>query len=394
MSLSDLAIRHAQPKDKEYKLFDSGGLFLAVRPTGAKIWRLKYYMFGKERKLTIGIYPVITLVMAREKRDRIKQDVIDGIDPAEVKAEQKRAYHLKSLQTFEFVAREWHKRNLDTWTPRYGAEILLRLENNVFPAFGSKQIAAVTIQDIIQCLHKIEDRGAYDMTRRILRIIGQILRYAVVTGRADRDVTPDLKGSLKKYKSGHYAAITSKELPEFLQKLNLNEARLFKQTLHAIKLLMLTFVRTTELIEAKWPEFDLENKIWTIPAERMKAKVEHQVPLSKQVLNILADLKKMYPNREYILPSVVRSNKPISNGTILKALGSMGYERKMTGHGFRSLAMSTIKENFDYRHEVIDRQLAHQPPNKIDKAYDRAFFLPQRITMMQDWADYLDRQAA
>jgi len=361
-----------------------------IRPTGRKYWRLKYSIYGNEKLYTIGQYPLISLVKAREKRDSLRALVMDGIDPADIKAEQKRKYLNKQLQTFQIVAEEWHTRNFDTWTPRYGKEILVRLKNNVFPHMGNKPISDVTIQDTIQCLHKIEDRGAYDMTRRILRLIGQIMRYAVVTGRAVRDFTPDMKGSLKRYKSGHYAAITSAELPEFVNILYRNEARLFKRTTIAVKLLMLTAVRTRELIEAKWTEFDLENKVWVIPANRMKTRIEHVVPLSSQVLELLNELKKDFGHKEYILPSVVRSDKPLSNNTILKALATLGYEKKMTGHGFRSLFMSTIKENFDYRHEIIDRQLSHVPNNKIDKAYDRAYFLPQRTALMQDWGNYID----
>ena len=393
MSLSDLAIRHATPKQKPFKLSDTEGLFLDVRPTGKKIWRLKYYFLGNERLYTIGNYPSINLVKAREKRDELKSVIAEGKNPSEIKAEQKRLVIFHNAQTFQIVAEEWHNRKLDTWTKAYGRTILYRLQMNVFPCFGHKRISTITVQDIIHCLHKIEDRNAYDLTKRVLHIIGQVLRYAVITGRAERDVTPDLRGALKRHKSGHYACIFPEEIPDFLKALNSNNARLYLQTVLAIRLLMLTFVRTKELIEATWDEFDFDRKIWTIPPERMKMRRQHEVPLSRQVIEILQDLKNMFPTRQYILPSIINAKKPISNNTILKALESMGYKGRMTGHGFRALAMSTIKENFDYRHEVIDRQLAHLPSNKVDQAYDRAQFMPQRTQMMQDWADFVDKQS-
>lgn len=394
MSLCDLAIRHAQPKDKEYKLFDTGGLYVAVRPTGAKVWRLKYYFYGKERKATIGIYPIITLVKAREKRDLIKQDVIDGIDPSETKAEKKRKYLLKKSQTFELLAREWHKRYYDTWNKRYADELLTKLENNVFPFFGKMPISEVTTEIATNCIRIIEDRGASDQAVRVTRIIGQVMRYGTQTGRAEKDFTPDMKGAVKRYKTGHYACITKKEIPEFLKVLYANEARLFKQTLISIKLLMLTAVRTRELIEAKWTEFDFPNKVWIIPAERMKNKLEHLVPLSRQVLLLLDELKTLNGKNEFILPSICRSKKPMNNNTILKALDALGYGKKMTGHGFRSLFMSTLKEetkSLDFRHEVIDRQLSHVAKDKVEQAYDRAEYDTERTQLMQIWADYIDK---
>lgn len=251
-------------------------------------------------------------------------------------------------------------------------------------------MSELTVQQILACLQIVEDRGKNDLAKRVLQMIGQVMRYAVITGRAERDLTPDLKGALKKYKKGHYAAIDADQLPDLLRAIEKNDARLFQQTVQALKLILLTFVRTSELINATWDEFDLEKAIWNILAERMKMRLPHIVPLSRQVITILNELKEAYGGEGYILPSVIRSDRPISNNTILKALGRLGYAKTMTGHGFRALAMSTIKERLHYRHEVVDRQLAHLPRNRIDQAYDRAMFIPDRITMMQDWADYLD----
>lgn len=389
MPLSDLDCRHAKPKEKAYRLFDGGGLYLDVKPTGKRIWRLKYKLHGKEKLLTIGPYPAVALAKARNHVEKAKEDLLAGIDPCQQKQEHKQQAWFKQAQTFELVAREWHAYNYSTWSPKHAGHILSRLTQNVFPHIGTLPVSAVTVQDLLACLRKVEERECYHLARRILQIMGQVLRYAVVSGRAERDITTDLKGALKKYKKGHYAAIDADQLPEFLATVHKNEARLFKQTVLALRLMLLTFVRTSELINATWDEFDLDNAMWVIPPERMKMRTPHQVPLSHQVLAILSDLKETYGNEGYILPSVVRRNQPISNNTILTALARLGYKKAMTGHGFRALAMSTIKEKLGYRHEVVDRQLAHLPRNAVDQAYDRAMFLSERKKMMQEWADYI-----
>lgn len=390
MTLYDLDCRHAKPKDKAYRLTDAGGLYLDVMTTGKRVWRMRYKFYGREKLLTIGPYPALSLVKAREKRDIAKQAIADGTDPAHEKQEAKKLARFKQLQTFELVAVEWHSHNLSIWSPNYGKAMLGRLQANIFPFIGKQPMATLTIHHLLACLRKIEDRGKNDMAHRMLQIIGQVIRYAVITGRMERDITVDLKGALKRYRKGHYAAIESDELPQLMKAIERNDARSFKQTMLAIRLILLTFVRTSELINATWDEFDLEKAVWNIPAERMKTRLPHRVPLSRQTLAILNELSELYGNEGYILPSVIRRNKPISNNTILKALERLGYKGRMTGHGFRALAMSTIKEKLNYRHEVVDRQLAHQPRNKIDKAYDRAKFLPERIKMMQEWADYID----
>lgn len=390
MSLSDLDCRLAKPKEKSFRLYDSGGLYLDIKVTGKKIWRLKYKFFDKEKLLTIGQYPQITLASAREIRDQAKEKLILGIDPSQEKQDQKVQARYKQTQTFELVATEWHKLNYKTWSSNYANDILRRLTRNVFTEIGNLPISKITIQDLLACLRKVEEREAHDMARRVLQMMGQVMRYAVITGRAERDITVDLKGALVKYKKGHYAAIDSDELPNLLKAINKNDARLFKQTILAIKLILLTFVRTNELINATWSEIDLEKAEWHIPAERMKMRTPHFVPLSRQVVEILLELKQAFGKSNYILPSVIRNDKPISNGTILVGLKRLGYHKVMTGHGFRALAMSTIKEKLNYRHEIVDRQLAHLPRNKIDQAYDRAKFVPDRIKMMQEWADYID----
>jgi integrase len=390
MPLTELQCRQAKPQSKNYRLFDGGGLYLDVRTSGSRIWRLKYKFFGKEKLLTIGPYPSTTLLDARNRREQAKVMIRNGTDPAKEKQDAKRLAQYRHGQTFQIVAEEWYAQNLPTWSKNYADNIRNRLKADVYPALGNTPVATLTVQEILPCLRKVEARGCHDLAHRILHVLRQVMRYAVITGRAERDVTIELKGALSRYRKGHFASINGDQLPDLVRAIETNQARLFKQTLVALKLIMLTFVRTSELINATWEEFDLENSLWTIPAERMKTRITHQVPLSRQVLALLHDLRETYGGTGYILPSVVRRNKPISNNTILKALDRMGYGKKMTGHGFRALALSTIKEKLHYRHEVVDRQLAHLPRNAVDQAYDRATFLPERKKMMQEWADYLD----
>ncbi len=390
MPLTHLDCKNFKPTGKTYRRFDSHGLYLQIVPQGSKYWRLKYRFNGQEKRLALGVFPEISLLEARELRDKARKQLSQGIDPFAAKQEQKREIALNAATTFELVAREWHEQNKGKWTPAYSEDILHRLEADIFPTIGKQAIACLRPIQILETLRKIEKRGAFEMARRALQYCSQIFRYAVITERAERNPTIDLKGALKPFKHGHYAAIDADDLPEFLRVIERNDARLYAQTRHAIKLLMLTFVRTGELIGAKWEEFDFKNAQWIIPAERMKMRRPHIVPLSKQALAVLHEQKQLTGKWEWIFPNQIRPRDHMSNNTILKALERLGYKGRMTGHGFRALAMSTIKEKLGYRHEVVDRQLAHAPANKVDAAYDRAKFLPDRRKMMQAWADYLE----
>ncbi len=390
MILTNKAVQNAKPKEKLYRVFDGHGLYLEINPNGSKYWRLKFRIGGKEKRLALGVYPEVTLADAREKRAGARKMLASGIDPSAAKTERKYLTAQNTANTFEAVAREWHEHNLEKWTPNYAADILHRLEMDIFGVIGKRPIADISPLLMLETLKKIEKRGAHEMSRRAMQYCGQIFRYAIVTGRAERNPTADLKGALKPVKHGHFSALEAKDLPEFLHALKGNEARLFIQTRLAIRLMMLTFVRTGELIQAKWAEFNFDNAEWAIPAERMKMRRPHLVPLSKQAVTVLRDLQKHSGNREYVFASVAKPRQHMSNNTILKALERLGYKGRMTGHGFRSLAMSTIKEKLGYRHEVVDRQLAHAQRNKVDAAYDRAQFLSERRKMMQEWADYLE----
>lgn len=391
--LTDLVCKNAQPDSKTYKLSDSGGLYLEVTPKGHRWWRLKYRLHGKEKRLSLGVYPKVSLLEARQKREDIKRDIGQYIDPSLKRREEKLLEQVKAAQTFELVALEWHKRYLSRWSKSHADNLLTRLNVDIIPVIGSYPIAKLTPPILLQCIQKIESRSG-DQARRALNICSQVLRHAVVTGRAERDFSADLRGSLLPIRRKHFAAIDYTGIPDLLKKLKANEGRLYRKTVLAFFLLLLTFVRTRELIEARRSEFNLEKAVWTIPAERMKMRIEHVVPLSRQALEIVKELMKTGKHSEYLFPSVAKPKKPMSNGTILMALRRMGYDKKMTGHGFRSLAMSTIKEKLGYQHEVIDRQLSHLPRSAVDRAYDRAKYIPDRTKMMQDWADYIDSQSS
>lgn len=390
MPLNDINCKNAKPKEKPYKKADSNGLFLNIMPNGSKYWRYKYRFMNKEKLLSLGTYPEVSLAEAREKRDQMRKLLADGVDPSQDRKNKRFELRLNNDNTFESVARRWHEHKKDSLSPSYAKSVLRRLEADIFPAIGYLPITEVKAPQILDALRQIEKRGALDVAKRALQVCGQIFRFSVVEGIAERNPVSDLRDALKPYKKTNYSALDIKELPQFLRTLEGNDARLFFLTKYALKLLVLTFVRTSELINARWEEFDFDSKIWIIPAERMKMRNPHIVPLSKQAIDILEKIKAQTGNGEFVFPSQINPKKTMSNNTLLKAIERLGYKGKTTGHGFRALAMTAIKEQLNYRHEVVDRQLAHAPRNKVDKAYDRAKFIDERIVMMQKWADYLD----
>jgi len=386
-------VQNAKPAPKLYRMFDTNGLYLEVNPAGGRYWRYKYKFMGKERRLAFGVFPEVSLSEAREKRDQARKTLVGGVDPSEQKKATKLAAMVNAATTFELVGREWYANQKEAWAEKHGANILRRLEADVFSEIGSRPIKDITPLELLAMARKIEKRGALELARRATQTCGQIFRYAIVTGRAENDPSSALKGALKPMRKGHFAAFEIEELPMFLCGLNLNQARLFPATINAVKFLMLTFVRTSELVGATWGEFNFEEAEWSIPAERMKMRRAHIVPLSKQSLEILKAQKETSVYGNWVFPNQVTPRKHMSNCTILGAIKRLGYKGQMTGHGFRALAMSSIKEKLGYRHEVVDRQLAHAPRNRVDAAYDRAKFLPDRRIMMQEWADYLDKLA-
>ena len=396
MPLTDAKCRNPKPRQRPYKLADSGGLYLEVMPTGSKCWRQKYRFMGREKRLALGIYPLISLLEARESRDAAKKLLASGTDPSTAKKDQKREAIQNASNTFETVALEWHGKQGERWSPYTAEKVMAYLKNNIFPYIGSRPIAEIDPPELLETLRKIEERGAYYSAGRIKQICGQIFRYGVATGKVPRDPSADLKGALTVSKTHHYAALSIKDMPTFLQKLEKNDARLFAPTRRAIKLIMLTFVRTKELIDAKWGEIDLDNAQWEIPIERMKMGIAHLVPLSRQAVEILKEQKKEneHLNTDFVFPNQVRPMKSMSNNTILSGIKRLGYAGRMTGHGFRALAMTTLMEELGYPFEIPDAQLAHAKGDSTRRAYDRTKYLPQRKKMMQEWANYLDAIAA
>lgn len=395
MPLTKTQCQNAKPKDKPYKLGDSGGLYLEISPGGGKYWRLKYRYLGTEKRLALGVFPTVTLADARRRRDEAKTLLANDIDPSAAKKDKKRQAIQNAANTFEAVGREWHTKQLERWDPKTGKKVMRYLENDIFPYIGSRPIADIDPPELLEALRKIEGRGAYYNAGRIRQLCGQIFRYGVATGKNPRDPSADLKGALTTAKTNHYAALDIKEMPDFLRTLERNDARLFPQTRRSIRLLMLTMTRTSELILASWDEIDLEKAIWEIPGSRMKMGNPHIVPLSWQAVALFREQKEdtKHLNTPWVFPNQVRPQKAMSNNTILMGIKRMGYAGRMTGHGFRALAMTTIMEVLDYPHEIPDTQLAHAKGDSVRRAYDRTKFIPQRKKMMQEWADYLDALA-
>lgn len=398
--LSPLQVKNAKPRVKTYKMFDGGGLYLEITPTGSKLWRMKFRQAnGKENRLSFGIYPDVSLEQARQKREGARRLLAQGIDPSEEKKTQKAIQQEELANTLEKIARAWHQNRLSGWTPGTASDIIHRLEKDIFPILGSLPIRTIKHKQLIDVLRRVEERGAYEIAKRLKANCARIWSYAIQHGLADQNIANDLTDILKPVRKGHFSAITADELPAFLKAMDANDARLYMPTRTALRLMMLLFLRTSELIETPWNEINLETGEWVIPWHRMKRgkltinpdMTDHHVCLSRQALELLRELHTLTGNNKWLFPNQRDHEKPMSNGAILMALKRMGYHGKMTGHGFRALAMSTIKERLNYRHEVIDRQLAHAQKNKVDAAYDRALFLQERKKMMQDWADYLDR---
>lgn len=284
MPLTDVKCKSAKPKEKPYKLSDSQGLYLEVLPSGGKYWRMKYYFHGKEKRVSFGVYPQISLAEAREKQVEAKKQLANGINPVQAKADKKLADAVKHMNNFEAIARDWHEKNKEMWVERHRDNIMARLERDVFPVIGHRPIADITTPELKTVLDKIEGRKAYDIAKRTRQVCDQIYRYAIGIGIAERNIARDLQGTLKKVEATHFASITIEELPEFLKRINANAGRHFPSTLHATKLMLLTFVRTAELRGACWSEIDFEHKRWEIPAARMKSKRAHIVPLSHQAI--------------------------------------------------------------------------------------------------------------
>lgn len=391
MPLTAIAIRNAKPGKKPVRLYDSGGLYLEISPAGGRWWRFAYRFGGKRKLISLGVLKDVPLAVARERRDAVRRLLADGKDPGAKRKSDKREIADRAANNFEAVAREWYQKQVHTWVPSHASDVLRRLEYNLFPEIGSTAIADLTAPVVLSALRKIEHRGAHDLAHRVLQVSGQIFRYGIATGRCERDLSTDLRGALAPHRGKHQAAITPEELPDLLRAIDGYAELGDRLTSQALRLLALTFVRTGELIGAQWEEFDLDSAVWIIPAERMKMKTEHVVPLSRQAVEILRDLRPVDGGGRFVFPGR-NPDKPISNNTMLFALYRLGYKGKMTGHGFRSVASTMLNET-GFRADVIERQLAHGERNAIRGAYNRAEYLSERKAMMQQWADMLDALA-
>jgi integrase len=407
MGLTIKEIDNARPKSKPYKLPDSGGLCLLVAPSGARLWRWRYRFLGKEKMMAFGEYPVVSLAKARERHFAARKILASGVDPmaerkAEFEAKQKEAEarqrdadtrQREAENSFQNVALKWWEWWAVGKSPRHTGYVLQRLKADVFPAFGNKFIDAVTAADIRNLMLAIEGRGARDVAKRAHETTGQIFRYAIAHGIASRNPAADFKPSdiLAEAKEENFARVDAKELPDLLLKMENYDGDALTRL--AMRLMAYTFVRTSELIESEWLEFDLDNARWDIPAERMKMETPHIVPLSRQAVEVLRALRLLTGNGRLVFPGANSKEKPMSNNTILFALYRLGYKGRMTGHGFRGLA-STILHESGFEEEHIELQLAHQKRNKVAAAYNHAKYLKPRKAMMQWWADFLDEQFA
>jgi integrase len=388
--LKDASVRNAKPKEKMYRLFDGGGLYLEVTPKGGKYWRFKYRVAGKEKRLALGVYPDLSLADARELHSQARRTLALGNDPSDVKKEAKRQAVLNSENTFEAIANEWCESRKHKWVTSYSEAMVERLKRHVFPKIGHRPIKDITAPEFLTVVRVVEGQGSLDLAQRLMQASAQIFRYAVATGRAERNPLVDLKGALKPPVRKHQAYLKDKDLPDYLAKLEAYDGSI--QTKLALKFLLLTFVRTTELRAATWKEIDFDKAEWRIPAERMKMREQHMVPLSEQAIAVLRELQSLTGQWSYVFANQHKPSGFMSENTMLYALYRMGYHSKATGHGFRATA-STILNEHGFEPSVIERQLAHAERNEVRAAYNHAQYLPERRKMMQWWADYIDEAA-
>ncbi len=388
MPLPDTRIRNAKPKSKPYKLFDGGGLFLLVSPNGSKLWRLKYRYLGKEKLYAVGAYPSLGAKEARNERERLKALLAQNIDLTQHKRTAKAQKEAASENTFEAVARRCLA--IKKIVPTHKARSLRRLERHIFPRLGFRPIADITTPELVSCLEAVERLGILETAHRAKQLIQQTFRYAVRRGLIIHNPAGDLRDIIASPDKSNFASIPPAELPELLRAIE--GYRGSPLTLCAIKLLALTFVRTGELIAARWDEIDWNRGEWHIPAERMKMRRDHLVPLSRQAVKIFQELQNLTGRHECVFHAPANKDGYISNNAVLGALRRLGYAGRMTGHGFRSLASTILNEQRKFHPDIIEKQLAHADRNEIRAVYNKADYLLERKKMMQDWADYLEGQ--
>lgn len=390
MALTNNEIKNAKPRDKAYKLSDGNGLFLLIAMNGSKYWRFKYRFNGKEKLLALGVYNQITLAEARKRRDKARELLANEVDPGKLKQETKRLSKIAAENSFESIAREWHAKFSIKWTPKHSNRLVRQFEKEIFPWLGKKAITEITAPEILTALRRAENRGAIETAHRLHQTCSQVFRYAIATGRAERDPAADLRGAIPPPRKKHYASLTDINAVSKLL-CAINDYQGHFPTKCALRLAPLLFVRPGELRQAEWSEFNLETLEWRIPAEKMKMRVMHIVPLSAQAMTVLREIQPLTGHRKYVFPSVRTMERPMSENTLNSALRRLGYTKEeMTGHGFRSMASTLLNEQ-GWNRDAIERQLAHAERNNIRAAYNYAEYLPERRKMMQHWADYLDQ---
>ncbi len=392
MKLNDVAVRKAKPEAKAFRMADGGGMYLEVTPTGSKYWRLAYRFGGKQKTLALGVYPDVSLALARERRDDARKLLANDVDPGIHKQQAKRSIKENAANSFEAIAREWFAKNQHTWAESHAEKIISRLERDVFPWIGSKPIIEVNAPLVLDALRRIERRGTLDTAHRAKGNISQVMRYAIATGRAERDPCPDLRGALPPAKESNFASITDPvKVGELLRAIEAFKGTFVVRS--ALLLAPLVFVRPGELRRAEWKGFDLDKAEWRYFVT--KTKTEHSVPLATQAVAILRELHALTGHGQYVFPGR-DPRKAMSEAAVNAALRRMGYDTKteITGHGFRAMARTILAEELHQKPEVIEHQLAHKVPDALGTAYNRTKFLEQRKVMMQLWADYLDKLRA
>jgi integrase len=392
MPLTATTIRTAKSTDKTKRMYDTGGLYLEVAPAGGKWWRLKYRFAGKEKRLALGVYPDISLQAARKRRDEARSLLANDLDPSENKRAQRATRRQSAGNSFEVIAREWFEKFSTTWASGHSERILSRLKRDVFPWIGNEPITELTAPKLLSVVQRIEERGALETAHRTLGTCGKVFRYAVATGRAERDPSGDLRGALPPIRGKHFAAVTDPdEVGPLLRKLDGYEGTLVVRC--ALRLAPLVFVRPGELRRARWADVDIQSADWRFTVT--KTETEHIVPLSKQAVEILGEVEPLTGRGEYVFPSARGRNRPMSSVALLAAMRSMEIPKEtMSGHGFRAMARTILDEVLHVRPDFIEHQLAHAVRDPNGRAYNRTAHLAERREMMQQWADYLDELKA
>ncbi|KGR93238.1 tyrosine-type recombinase/integrase [Burkholderia sp. ABCPW 111] len=393
MPLTDVQVRNAKAGTTPYKLTDGEGMYLFVHPNGGKYWRMFYRFLGKQKTLALGVYPAVTLAAARKKRDEAREQLAAGIDPGEAKKEAKRTAEIAATNSFEAVAREWYDSQRAGWTDGYAEKVMHSLEVDAFPKIGARPITEIDAPQMLAIVRAVEARGVRETAKRILQRSRAVFQYGIMTGRCTRNPAADIDAQtvLKKGPGvQHMARVKATEIPQLMRDIDAYQGDLVTRL--ALRFMALSFVRTAEMIRAEWPEFNEDAAEWRVPAERMKMRDPHIVPLSRQALGVLAELRAINGHHRFVFYSV-QGRSHISNNTMLYALYRMGYKSRMTGHGFRGLAATALRE-LGFIRDVVERQMAHAERNQVTAAYVHAEYLPERRRMMQAWGDHLDRLKA